>query len=353
MTSPWNGAGAGGPSSGASRSRSRDGPGPARPPHAARTAPGRYPPVQRQPPGQVPAAPGPVGQQERLAVPGRPTDQDQPRARPSSRRAISRGRGTNPGRDAGMCSLAANRTSRSGAITDNSTIADLHALAPPAILRTLLKRPSYNDAIAVHRRDRIAPTIMRTASHRRDSGQNTYRRGRPDRSASMQISSPGASRPAAHRCQRAGRRQRRAGRCQAAEDSCGGQALRDSPIGGERTGRVQLQAEPAWHSQLHTGSGRILAGPQSARTRPMAHRHLTPSQVGPCRPNAQNISSGPPPAAMLPGGQSIQIGGSGSRSWVAVSKRLPVSIPGPVRPGGLCRQDERLTARVRRAAPAR
>ena len=68
-------------------------------------------------------------------------------------------------------------------------------------------------------------------------------------------------------------------------------AIRQSEASGP--GRVQLQAEPAWHSQLHMGTGRILAGPQSARTRPMAHRHPTPSQVGPCRPRRTEHLFGP------------------------------------------------------------
>ena len=54
-----------------------------------------------------------------------------PRARPSSSRAVSRGRGTSSGRGPGRCSLVASKTSRSGAATGESTIADLHRSAPP------------------------------------------------------------------------------------------------------------------------------------------------------------------------------------------------------------------------------
>ena len=48
--------------------------------HGMAPEPGRVvvPCVQRQPRGRLPAAPGPVRQQDRLAVSGRGTDQDQP-----------------------------------------------------------------------------------------------------------------------------------------------------------------------------------------------------------------------------------------------------------------------------------
>ena len=92
-----------------------------------------------------------------------------PRARPSSRRAVSRGRGTRSGRDAGTRSLVASRTSRSGAVTGDSTIADLHA---HRLQRSFVRcwqdhhspqRISYNDKIAAHRRGRMASAIKRTA----------------------------------------------------------------------------------------------------------------------------------------------------------------------------------------------
>ena len=56
------------------------GAGPVQRGHRVVPEPGRVvvPRVQRQPRGREPAAPGPISQQDRLAVPGRPADQDQP-----------------------------------------------------------------------------------------------------------------------------------------------------------------------------------------------------------------------------------------------------------------------------------
>lgn len=77
-------------------------------------------------------------------------------------------------------------------------------------------------------------------------------------------------------------------------------------------GRVQLQAEPARHSQLHMGPAASWPGgslpergPWPMDTPPRARSALAAQ-------DAQNISSGSPPAAMLPGGQSMH-GGSGVR----------------------------------------
>src|SRR6185437_216889 len=63
-----------------------------------------------------------------------------PRARPSSSRAVSRGRSTWPGRGPGMCSLVASRTSGPGAVTGDSTITYLHALASPRPFESLQGR---------------------------------------------------------------------------------------------------------------------------------------------------------------------------------------------------------------------
>ena len=91
--------------------RSRDEPGPARPPHVARTGPGRYPPdpATATPPGTHGAGP---------SQPARPSCRTQPARRPGpapgpAPHPASRGRGTRSGRDAGMCSFVASKTSRS------------------------------------------------------------------------------------------------------------------------------------------------------------------------------------------------------------------------------------------------
>ena len=89
------------------------GPGPARPPHSARTGPGRcrrHPgPARRHRP---PATVGPVGQQRRLAEPGRRAHTStRPRPRPSPSASTRRGRGTKPGCGRGTCSLVISRTS--------------------------------------------------------------------------------------------------------------------------------------------------------------------------------------------------------------------------------------------------
>ena len=110
VTSPWNDDGTGGPSSGATRSPVPGGPGRARPPRAAE--PGRVvvPRVQREPSRRRPAAPCPVRQQDGLAISGGAQTSTSPCPRPSSSRAVSRGRGTRSGRGAGICSLVASRT---------------------------------------------------------------------------------------------------------------------------------------------------------------------------------------------------------------------------------------------------
>ena len=143
VTRPWNDVGAGGPSNGATRS-----PVPGRARSSAATAwrqnrAGSLSPASSDshatgcPPRRAQSAsrtvlPYPAGAAARMS----------PRARPSSSRAVSRGRSTWPGRDAGMCSLVASSASRSGAATDDSTITDLHAGAS-AILRIAAgKEPS-------------------------------------------------------------------------------------------------------------------------------------------------------------------------------------------------------------------
>jgi len=111
--------------------RSRDEPGPARPPHVARTGPGRYPPdpATATPPGTHGAGP---------SQPARPSCRTQPARRPGpapgpAPHPASRGRGTRSGRDAGMCSFVASKTSRSEPASpdrtaaDNSAIGTLHA----------------------------------------------------------------------------------------------------------------------------------------------------------------------------------------------------------------------------------
>ncbi len=92
-------------------------PGPEPQPHAARTGPGRYRRVQRQPRHQTVTAPHPVGQQGRLTGPGRAHTRISRRASPCSSASTSRGRGMKPGCGRGTCSLVASRTSRSETAT--------------------------------------------------------------------------------------------------------------------------------------------------------------------------------------------------------------------------------------------
>ena len=70
--------------------------------------------VQRQPGHRPAAAPGPVGQQGRLAEPGRGADQRQLPLHPLGRAAPAAAAGLQAGRGRGTCSLVASSASRSG-----------------------------------------------------------------------------------------------------------------------------------------------------------------------------------------------------------------------------------------------
>ena len=113
VTRPWNDDGAGGPSSGATRSAI---PGRARSSAATtwrQNRAGSLSPASsdshaarcpRDHSASKTVLPYPAGAQAKMS----------PRVRPSSSRSARRGRGTRSGRDAGLYSLVASRTSRSG-----------------------------------------------------------------------------------------------------------------------------------------------------------------------------------------------------------------------------------------------